>query len=259
MRSVVFLIAGLALAAAGCGNETSPGGGSTDDRLRDRTFLSTSITENGKPRALAPRTKVRLQFTADGRLIADAGCNSMQSPVTTSGGTLTVEDLATTEMGCDAARHAQDEWLHKVLRAKPSWQVEGDRLTVTSATTTLVLTDATEPTLPLDGTRWTLNSLIQGDSVSHQAGMEKAYLEFADGKVTGSTGCNSLTGPATVNGNNLQVGPIGLTRRACAGDAAKLEQAMVKVLKGTVTFTIDGSQLTLRGAGGSGLELTGKP
>lgn len=260
MRSVVLLIAGLALAATGCGNETNPGGsGEMDDRLRDRTFQSTSITVDGKPKALAPRTDVRLQFTGDGRLIADAGCNSMQSPVNTSGGAISVESLSMTEMGCDAARHAQDEWLAKTLQAKPAWQLDGGKLTVTSASTILVLSDATEPDLVLEGTRWTLTSLIQGDTVSNQAGMDKAYLEFAGSKVTGSTGCNSLSGPATVSGSSMQLGPIGLTRKACSGDAATVEQAMVNVLKGTVNFSIEGSQLTLNGSGGAGLQLTGKP
>jgi len=254
--TLLALFVGLALATASCGDESGSAGG--DDVLRDKTFLSTSITEDGKAKQLAPKTRVRLEFTDDGRLLADAGCNSMQSPVKTSGGKLEVEDMAMTGIGCDPARHAQDEWLAKTLRAEPSWQLDLDELTITSGGTTLVLIDrkTAEPDLPLEGTRWSVESLIQGEAVSHREGMDKAYLIFKDGKVAGSTGCNSLSGTAGISGTTITFGPIGTTRRGCTGDAASLEKAVLEVLKGSLTFEIDSSSLTLRGAQ-NGLQLRG--
>ncbi len=52
------------------------------------------MTEDGKPKQLAPNTRVRLTFTDDGRLIADVGCNSMQAKVSTGGGKLTLKGEA---------------------------------------------------------------------------------------------------------------------------------------------------------------------
>src|SRR5918994_5779138 len=117
MRMIAVAGAGLLLVLAGCGNESSASGS-----LKGKTYLSTAVTEDGKPKQLVGNSQVRLTFTDDGRLIADAGCNSMQSPVDTGDGKLAMDDnLAMTAIGCDAPRHAQDDWLAKILPAEPAW------------------------------------------------------------------------------------------------------------------------------------------
>lgn len=248
----------LLLATTACGGDDGPGGG-VDGVLRGRTFLSTGVTEDGKPRQLAKQTRIELQFTDDGRLIANAGCNSMQSPVGTGDKRLTAADLAITDMGCDAPRHAQDDWLAKVLGAKPDWKLEGQTLTLTSGGTVITLQDkqATQPNLPLTGTRWTLTTLIDGETASSSPAASKAYLVLKAGKVTGSTGCNTMNGTAVVEGKYIAFGPIGTTRKACGADLATLEKSVLGVLKGTVRFELTSSGLTLKGQNSKGLGFTG--
>lgn len=244
---------GLLLALTGCGNESDAGGS-----LSGKSYLSTSVTENGKPKQLAPKTQVRLQFHDDGRLSADAGCNSMQGPVSTDDGKLSVKDLAMTEMGCDGPRHAQDEWLAKVLQGGPTWKLEADKLTVTAGTSTLVLQDreTANPDRELDGARWVVESLIKGETAAHPMGSEKAHLTISGERVTGSTGCNDFQGIVARTGDTLTFGELGTTRKACQGDEATLEKAVLDVLKGEVTFKIEANRLQLRAADGSGLDLT---
>lgn len=259
-RSLV-LLTGLLLAVTACGEESAaPPSGPSADTLRGRTFLSTAVTENGKPRTLVQGTKVSLWFSDDGRLVANAGCNSMQGAVNTSDGKIAVKDLSMTEMGCDGPRHAQDDWLAKLLNGSPGWRVEADTLTVSSGTATLTLIDrkTAEPNKPLEGTTWQLSSVIDGEVASHQSGSEKAYLKFSGGQVTGSTGCNNLSGTATVSGDKITFGPIGTTRKACAGDLTSIEQSLLRGLKGAVTFKIDSSTLSLRHPNGHGLDLTAR-
>jgi heat shock protein HslJ len=250
-----LLLAGLML-ATGCGDEAGAGG---SDGLRGRTFLSTAVTEDGRAKTLAGDTRISLWFAEDGRLVANAGCNTMQSPVDTGDGRLGVEDLATTEMGCDAARHAQDEWFAKVLTAKPSWRLSADTLTLESGGTTVTLLDkkAVQPDLPLTGTRWTLDTIIQGEVASSTAGSSKAYVVFDDGQVQGSTGCNSMGGTATVSGGTVTFGSIGATRKACDGPANDVERAVLAVLDGAVSAAVDGNRLTLKHPSGRALVLTG--
>jgi heat shock protein HslJ len=251
MRMLAVPLVLLALAA--CGDESSAGGS-----LKGKSYLSTAVTENGYAKKLAAKTRIRLQFTDDGRLIADAGCNSMQSPVSTSNGKLSVEDLAMTDMGCDAPRHAQDDWLAKLLQNKPTWKLEADVLTVTSGGTTISLLDrkTAEPDLPLDGTKWTLETVITGEVASHQAGSEKAWITLSGERITGSTGCNELQGVVARDNNKLTIGDIATTRRACTGDAGALESALLNGLKGEVTYEIDSNRLELRGST-NGLDFTG--
>ena len=58
-----------------------------------------------------------------------------------AGTTLRLADAATTEMGCDPARHDQDDWLFAFLGSSPTVALGGDRLTLRSGTTAITLLD----------------------------------------------------------------------------------------------------------------------
>ena len=246
--------AALLLTLAGCGDESSAGGGSPDGK----SYLSVTVTENGKARQLAPNTRIRLQFMDDGRLMTDAGCNSMGGKVSTDGGKLSVQDLAITDMGCDAPRHAQDDWLANLLQDDPAWKLQADKLSVTKGGTELVLQDreTAEPDKPLDGTRWSLETVIAGGMASHTVGSERAHLTISGERVTGSTGCNDLQGIVARTGNKLTFGELSVTLKACTGHVDALEKAMLAALKGEVTYSIEANRLELRTPDGNGIDLT---
>jgi heat shock protein HslJ len=262
MLNVMLALVVVALVLAGCGGTTTvtpgadPGG---EGQLRGHTFVSTSVTVDGRPHPLADGTRITLRFTDDGRLIADAGCNSMQGPVKLGGGTIAVHDLATTEMGCDKPRMDQDRWLAELLGSRPTWRLAAEhRLVVTSGRTKLVLLDrkVAQPDRPLAKTRWVLTTILDGETASTSVGIEKAYLVFDGGKVTGSDGCNQLSGSARVSGRTIEFGPIVTTKIACREDAAHIEQAVLAVLQGTVSYAIDSDQLRLDHPRGKGIVLT---
>ncbi|MFD3403120.1 META domain-containing protein [Kribbella sp. NPDC058693] len=249
----MIALAGAVLLLAGCGQNTDPGASPVG-----KTFLSTSVTEDGKPKQLAPKTRVRLQFTDDGRLVADAGCNSMQSKVSTKDGKLALDgELASTAMGCPGPQQGQDSWLAGIISAKPTWKLDGNKLDVTAGSTTISLEnrEILEPDLPLDGTRWILSSVISGDSVGHFAGSENVWLTLNGERVTGSTGCNDFQGVVARSTGKLTFGELATTRRACAGNPATLESQVLKGLKGEMTYHISGATLQLRSANG-GLDFT---
>jgi heat shock protein HslJ len=97
--------------------------------------------------------------------------------------------------------------------------------------------------------------VISGDVASHQAGSEKAWMTLNGERVTGSTGCNEFQGIVARGTGTLTFGELATTRRACTGDAAKLEQALLNGLKGQVTYSIDGNRLKIRISTG-GLDFT---
>ncbi|TCC20532.1 META domain-containing protein [Kribbella speibonae] len=248
---MIALAATVLLALTACGNESVTRSG-PEASLTGRTFLSTEVTENGKPRPPA-KSQVRLEFTTNGRMSWNAGCNTSETTVSTSDGRLSLgKEITSTAMGCMGDRQEQDTWIAKVLSAKPVWKLDGDKLVLTTESTTISLLDkeSAEPDLALDGTKWQLTTVVTGQAASHQAGFEKVWMTLNGERVTGSTGCNSFQGTVARDTGKLTFGELATTRRACAGDAATVESVLLKGLKGELTYTIDGSTLQLRSADG---------
>ncbi|TDW88998.1 heat shock protein HslJ [Kribbella sp. VKM Ac-2566] len=253
---MIALAATVLLALTACGNESAarPDSGAS---LTGRTFLSTSVTENGKPRPLAANTRVRLQFTS-GRISWNSGCNSSDTTVSASDGRLSLgKEITSTAMGCMGALQNQDTWIGRVLLSKPTWKLDGDKLVLSTETTTISLLDkeTAEPDLALDGTKWKLTSIVSGQSASFPAGLEKVWLTLNGERVTGSTGCNDFQGVVARATGKVTFGELATTRRACAGDAATMESLVLKGLKGELTYQIDSSTLQLRSTAG-GLDFT---
>jgi heat shock protein HslJ len=255
------LVVPLLLVAAGCGDRAPAGAGQAPepDPLRGQTYLGTEVTRDGAPHALVADTELSVEFTDDGRLIARAGCNSMQASVDTSDGTLVLRGgLSTTEMGCDKPRHDQDAFVADVLGAKPTWHLDGSRLEIAAGTTTLVLVERSvaKPDLPLAGTTWTLDTLLDGDTASSTtAGAEPVTLVFDGKRVMADTGCNGAGGEYTLTGDRLTVTPGPTTKMMCSPDIMRVEDAVAAVLDGEVEFEITADRLTLDHPSGKGIQL----
>jgi len=103
---------------------------------------------------------------------------------------------------------------------------------------------------PLEGTHWALVEL-SGKPVP--AGLpQEAYLEFqADPRrVSGSGGCNRLTGDYERDGDRLSFKPLAGTRRACIGGGMDTEDAFLTALPKARAFRIAGPRLELVDDGG---------
>ncbi|MET0235523.1 MAG: META domain-containing protein [Kibdelosporangium sp.] len=251
---VPLVIAGL-LVVAGCGSGQEPAAQQLPEQrlpdLKGRTFVSESVSQQGKPKALAGGTPVSLDFTDDGRVLASAGCNMMSGPAATGNGRLEADDLAVTEVSCDQAQHEQDTWLAGVIRSRPMLRLDGTTLKLSSADTEIVF--KAKENLPLTGTQWQLDSIVTGDLA--QASQSTATLVFADGKVTVTTECNSGQAGYRTAGDKITFDGLGLTRKACPDELMQAEQAIAPILDGQVTFKIKNASLELGHPSGNGLRL----
>ena len=228
--------------------------------LNSRDFLSTAVSEDGAAKSLVPGTRIQLRFV-DGQVNGSAGCNSMSGGYTLADGRLVVDGLGMTEMGCDPARHAQDEWLAAFLTARPALALDGNNLLLTGSAVIMRLVDrrVAEPDLPLAGTLWTVESVIVFDGVSSVPGGVMATLQLrADGGFDVATGCNSGGGRFTVADDGLRFTELNLTRMACAGAAGQMETHLLRILQAdVVTYEIESRSLTLQ-TGEVGLVLRGE-
>jgi heat shock protein HslJ len=74
---------------------------------------------------------------------------------------------------------------------------------------------------------------------------------FADGTVSGSTGCNRFTATYTVDGDALEIGPVATTNAACPDDTG--EREFLAALDRVEGWGVEGGELTL--GDGDGNEL----
>ncbi len=251
-RTIARLAAGLAallLATAAC----TPAAAS----IADRAFLSVKVTDDGAPRPLVAGTQIRLNFRGTD-LGASAGCNTIGGTYRIEGGKLIFEGGSMTEMGCDADRDAQDTWLSELLGSRPTINLAGNDMTLTSGSVVISLLDreVAEPDANLVGPTWTLVSVIDGEAVSSVPGDVAATLKFgADGSLEVFAGCNRGSGTYTTTGSGIQVSPLMLTKMACDKPGGTVESAVLAVLEAaTIAAEIDASMLTLL-AGQNGLQL----
>jgi heat shock protein HslJ len=260
-RLLVLPLAALALAACGQAPEETRANGTGEEEPWGRTFLSTAVTEGGNPRPLVEGTRIRLNF-GDNRsdFGAHAGCNSMGGAARIDDGHLVVGDLATTEMGCDPARHAQDEWLAAFLTGRPAVTLTGSDLVLTGDGTEIRLSDreVADPDRPLKGTKWVVDGIISGDSVSSVPQGAEAFIVFSETDEDGfggNTGCNGMGGKAVVAETTIEFSEVITTKMFCEDGRGELERAVLEVLDGEVAYEIEADRLTLNHPEGKGLML----
>ncbi|WP_405165323.1 META domain-containing protein [Nocardia sp. NBC_01499] len=247
----VVLLALLAVTACSSGDSNPKPAAPT---LVGRTFVSTRV--EGAP--IPGGGPLNLSFKDD-RIAADAGCNSYSGAVTLDNHKLHVSGLAGTLMACTGDRQGTDEWLTGLLSSEPTWQLDSTTLTLKTDKLTVTMVDKklAQPDKPIKGTPWIVTALITPDAKIRSQTIDEVKPTLtidADGTVTGSAGCNRMTGRATGPDADLTF-QIATTRMLCDPAVMEVEQAVLKALDGKTTATIDADTLTLRNDNGSGLTL----
>ncbi|MFC3438917.1 META domain-containing protein [Nocardia seriolae] len=251
---VWVLLALTAVAAAGC--SSSGGVGDTPPASpMGRSFVSTAVSGTPIPGG-GPLT---LHF-ADGRVSATAGCNTATGPVDLQGNTLHVGKRATTLMGCPGDLAGADGWQDGLLRSQPTWTLVGDTLTLEGNGSTVTLLDrkAANPDKPLTGTTWIVTALLRPEAEVRSATLDEVRPTLTitpDGKVSGTAGCNTVTGTAAIDADTITF-TLATTRKMCEPQVMELETQVLQALDGKTTATIDSDQLTLRNStNNTGLKL----
>ncbi|MFI6442757.1 META domain-containing protein [Streptomyces sp. NPDC050759] len=243
-------LAGTTVLAA-CGTETV--GTRTQDvsTIADTSWVPQKVTVDGKdyvlPRKGAQR-KAHIDFkpgTAEpdgdgGESGGSVGCNSIGVDVAIEGDTVRVSDLAMTLMGCPGAVGEFEEKFVGVfdndLKARLVGPSGSRTLTLTSPQDdTITLREKKAPALK--GTRWSLG--------------ENAYLTLTrNNTVTGSLGCNTFKGRATVKDGTIEFGRLATTRMMCSGPVMKTERELAEILSGKVSYQQKQGSLKITKASG---------
>jgi heat shock protein HslJ len=115
---------------------------------------------------------------------------------------------------------------------------------------------------PIEGPVWRLEQL-GGEPVSSTGDPQRdPQLQFdRRGRVSGSGGCNRVSGTFERDGNSLKMGQLASTRMACADPARSASEAQFfAALQSTASYRLQGpSRMSLLDSGGRTLAILGTP
>jgi heat shock protein HslJ len=101
----------------------------------------------------------------------------------------------------------------------------------------------------LEGTPWVLASGIDVEGWEDVA----PSATFAEGMVSGSTGCNRFRGSYTVDGETLELGEIAMTAMACPPPADAVEREYADALESVRAWRAEEDELVLLDSDGAEL------
>lgn len=240
----ICLIAGV-LILADCAS--SQGGGDLTGKVWALTELA--------GQSILPDTGISATFTTDGALSGSSGCNQYNGTYTVSGSNMTINTpLATTMMACAQPVMDQESAYLKMLGEVKSFAVKGDQLTLNGADGKALATYKAQ-SQDLAGTNWEAIGFNNGkQAVVSVLGDVSLTASFGkDGTLSGNAGCNEYNGPYTVTGNQVKIGPLASTMKACSEPEGIMDQEsqFLAALQSAATYTIEGSVLELRTADGA--------
>lgn len=263
---LVSLLALTALLASACGDDSSTDVGApdtggtdnaTDDSSLDGAWILVDSNVDGAPLALLDDYAVTMNI--DGaELGGRAACNSYGGNVVLTDTEFQSTELFQTEMGCEEPAMSLEFAYLSSLGRVTSWTRAGDIAELTGDGVSLTFEIVPPPpTADLVDTAWELDTIITGDTASSTiANADTAHLSLAaDGSLSGSTGCRSFTGAYVETGGTITITSLTMEGE-CAADLVSQDNAVVSVIEGEVTVTIDGPHLTLMAPGGEGLRYT---
>jgi len=246
-RKILALVLAITLLAA-CGTSAAPAS------LADTAWVLQLL--RGQP--VAAGSTITLEFVA-GRLGGTAGCNSYGGAYTVQGDKLTLGEMVRTEMYCPApgVMDQEDRYL-EALAEGTRYRLTAGRLELLDGAGQVVLSfapPAPRPTVVLQGTEWVLTTLLEGDAAASVLNGTEITLRLENGTVGGTAGCNSYSGPYTLQGGTLSVGAVASTKMYCQEPAGLMDQESdyLALLQRMTSLELDGDLLTLRAADGGGL------
>lgn len=247
---VVVVLAGSVLAACGGdddgrsgGGASSGGGGAADQPLEGTQWIldqqATKLT------VVTPEAVVSAQFSSDGTLTGNSGCNRYTTSYAVKGSSMTIGQPAGTLIACAApVMRVEQAYLSRLPKAQ-SFSIDGTVLTIETGGEGPLVYDALDPEKAVAGD-WIVTGYFRpGAIVSPVAGSELTAT-FDAGQVSGNSGCNQYSGPYEVDDTKITIGPLASTLRACADPAVdQQEREYLAALELARTFSLDGGNLTL--------------
>jgi heat shock protein HslJ len=209
----------------------------------------TLTTLDGQP--ALKNTTVTLNFAA-GKVAGSDGCNNYTGSYTADGTNIKFDQMASTMMACAEPIMKQATAYQQALGQATTYKADATQLTLYDASNKELAAFSAQNN-DLAGTSWIVTGYNNGKQavVSVAAGTELTANFGADGKLSGSAGCNNYTASYQTERNKISIGPAATTRMACDQAVMDQEQQYLAALATAATYRPDGNKLELRTADGA--------
>ena len=199
-----------------------------------------------------------LTFTAEGIALVRADCNMGNGPYTVDGNQISIQILAMTRAFCPPPS-LSDTFVQQLSQVT-SYSIRGTELLlelpVDSGTMRFAAPVMSSGDQPAEGSAvealenapWTLVEYAgPGGATLAVLPDTEITATFQNGRVTGSSGCNSYGAPYVANGSSIMILATAVTLRACGSPPGIMEQeiAYQAHLRHVSSFEATADQLTL--------------
>jgi heat shock protein HslJ len=214
--------------------------------------LIAQTDENGM--LTMPRAEANITLQ-EGEANGQGGCNMFFAPYTLDGSLLSFGPAGSTMMACEEPAMRQEQAFLANLEKIASYQIVANQLQMADADGAVLLAFQPQVQTPLTGTLWQVVSVNNGQEAVTGviSGTQLTATFQEDGTVFGSAGCNNFSGGYTVQGDQIQIGPLAMTMMFCPEPEGVIDQEMAfgAALESAATFSIQGDSLELRTADGA--------
>jgi heat shock protein HslJ len=197
-------------------------------------------------------TFLTLLVGSDGTLTGSSGCNHYFGSYTLDGNKVKVSPLASTKAACaNSDVQNQETQFLAALQMTEAYTKDTSGLTLTNTSTLhggTVVTAVPAHTSDYVGS-WQAIGINSGNGSLNPpaAGRPVTAIFRASGQIEGSTGCNAFSGPYTVNGDSMSIGPLLSTSAACGSSLMENQQQQyLNALQATATWSVSDGALMLR-------------
>jgi len=182
--------------------------------------------EGGEMEPPLSETTIDIRF-AEGELNGAAGCNRYFGSYSLEGddGLTVSSEIGSTQMACPPPIAEQEQLYLSLLRQVALWNLETGSLVLRHQDGRALL--AYGPALPasVEGAAWRATGINNGKGgVVSTASTSLSTASFVDGTATGSGGCNNFNATYEMTGDEISIGPVAATRKACPEPEGIMDQ-----------------------------------
>lgn len=183
-----------------------------------------------------------ITFTGDGQINGTTGCNRFFGAYAQEGSKLTFSGVGMTKMACmEDGLMQQESTFAGILSGAAAASLDGaGKLTlmgekgvgfVAAPVVPVTMSTPVDPAV-LQGAAWIVEDINRSGVIDNA----RLTLTFgADGRVSGSGGCNNFSGTYSVDESKLTLSQLAMTRRACLAPAMSMQETKYTGALGGIT------------------------